>query len=52
MCIWLPGRVYRYFPLFVGIVGVVGCLGGSLASLALGGMLMIYSSGVYWLRKG
>lgn len=52
MRVWLPDRIYRSFPLFVGTVGVAGCLAGSPASLALGGVLMLYSGGVYWLRKG
>ncbi|UTF48991.1 hypothetical protein NLA06_10420 [Desulfomicrobium sp. ZS1] len=52
MRVWLPDCVYKSFPLFVGTVGLGGCLVGSSASLALGGVLMLYSGGVYYLRKG
>lgn len=49
--IWLPDCVYRSFPLVVGTVGLAGCLAGSPASLALGGVLILYSGGVYCLRR-
>jgi hypothetical protein len=52
MRVWLPHCVYKAFPLFVGTVGLAGCLAGSQASLALGGVLMLYSGGVCYLRKG
>lgn len=52
MRVWLPDCIYKSFPLFVGSVGAAGCLAGSPASLALGGVLMLYSGGVYWMRKG
>jgi hypothetical protein len=52
MRVWLPDCVYRSFPLFVGTIGLTGCLAGSAASLALGGVLMLYSGGVYYMRRG
>ena len=52
MRVWLPDYIYKSFPLFVGSVGVAGCLAGSPESLALGGVLMLYSGCVYWMRKG
>ena len=52
MRVWLPHCVYRSFPLFVGTVGLAGCLAGNPASLALGGVLMLYSGGVCYLRRG
>jgi len=51
MRVWLPDCVYRSFPLVVGTVGLAGCLAGSPASLALGGVLILYSGGVYCLRR-
>ena len=51
MRVWLPHCVYRSFPLFVGTVGLAGCLAGNPASLALGGVLMLYSGGVCYLRR-
>jgi len=51
MRVWLPDCVYKSFPLFVGSVGLAGCLAGNPASLALGGVLMLYSGGVYCLRR-
>lgn len=52
MRVWLPDCVYRSFPFFVGTVGLAGCLVGNSASLALGGVLMLYSGGVCYLRRG
>ena len=52
MRVGLPHCVYKSCPLFVGTVGLAGCMVGSPASLALGGVLMLYSGGVYCLRKG
>jgi hypothetical protein len=40
------------FSSFAGTVGLAGCLTGNQASLALGGVLMLYGGGVYCLRKG
>jgi hypothetical protein len=52
MRVWLPDCIYRSFPLFVGTAGLAGCFAGSPASLALGGVLMLYSGGVFYLRNG
>jgi hypothetical protein len=52
MRVWLPHFVYKTFPLFVGTVGLAGCMTGSAASVALGGVLVLYSGGVCYLRKG
>jgi hypothetical protein len=52
MRVWLPLFVYKTFPLVVGTVGLAGCLTGSAASVALGGVLVLYSGGVCYLRKG
>jgi len=51
MRVWLPDCVYRTFPLFAGTVGLAGCFAGSSAGLALGGVLMLYSGGVCYLRR-
>lgn len=51
MRVWLPRCIYKVFPLFAGTAGLAGCLVGSQASLALGGVLMLYSGGVYCLRR-
>lgn len=52
MRVWLPDCVYRSFHIFAGTVGLAGCFAGSSASLALGGVLMLYSGGVCYLRRG
>lgn len=52
MRVWLPDYVYKSFPLFVGSAGLAGCLVGSPASFALGGVLVLYSGGVYYMRRG
>ena len=51
MRVWLPENVYRTFPLVVGAVGFFGCMAGSAASVSLGGMLILYSGGVYCMRR-
>lgn len=52
MRVWLPDWIYRTFPLVVGTSGLAGCLAGSPESLALGGVLMLYSGGVFYMRRG
>lgn len=52
MRVWLPVCVYRSFPFFAGFAGLAGCLAGSPASLALGGVLVLYSGGVCYMRRG
>lgn len=51
MRVCLPEKVYRTFPLVVGAVGFFGCMAGSAASVSLGGMLILYSGGVYCMRR-
>jgi len=50
MKIWLPDRVYKSFPMVVSSIGVLGCFAGSAASLSLGGVLLLYGTGVMCLR--
>ena len=50
MRVWLPHHLYKAFPLLVGVIGLLGCFSGSTAGLALGGMLMLYSAGVGYMR--
>ena len=50
MRVWLPDYLYKSFPLLVGAIGALGCLAGTSASLALGGLLVVYSAGVYCMR--
>ncbi len=52
MKLWLPDCIYHLFPFFAGTVGLAGCIAGSSACLALGGVLMLYSGGVFYLRRG
>jgi hypothetical protein len=51
MRVWLPDYVYRAFPVVVGVAGLLGCVAGNPASLSLGGLLLLYSGGVYCMRK-
>ena len=51
MRVWLPEKVYKSFPMVVGAVGFLGCIAGSTASISLGGMLILYSGGVYCMRR-
>lgn len=51
MRVLLPDCIYRSFPFLVGTVGLAGCMTGTPASQALGAVLMLYSGGVYCLRK-
>ena len=50
MRLWLPESVYKAFPLLVASVGALGCMLGSAAGYALGGVLLVYSGGVYCMR--
>jgi len=50
MRLWLPNSVYKVFPLLVATVGILGCMLDSAAGLALGGVLLAYSCGVYCMR--
>jgi hypothetical protein len=50
MRVWLPYHVYKTFPLLVGSIGLMGCFAGNDAGLALGGLLVLYSVGVGYLR--
>lgn len=50
MRVWLPDHLYKAFPLLVGTIGLLGCFSGDTAGLALGGLLMLYSAGVGYLR--
>lgn len=50
MRLWLPNSVYKVFPLMVATIGILGCMLGSAAGLALGGVLLVYSGGVYCMR--
>lgn len=51
MRVWLPEKVYKSFPMVVGAVGFLGCIAGSTASISLGGVLLLYSGGVYCMRR-
>ncbi len=51
MRVWLLEKVYKSFPMVVGAVGFLGCIAGSTASISLGGMLILYSGGVYCMRR-
>ena len=50
MRLWLPESVYKVFPLLVASIGALGCMLGSAAGYALGGVLLVYSGGVYCMR--
>ena len=50
MRVWLPHHLYKVFPLLVGAIGLLGCFSGETAGLALGGLLMLYSIGVGYMR--
>jgi hypothetical protein len=51
MKIWIPDRMYKMFPMCVGVIGCVGCSLGSPATVGLGGVLLLYSGGVFLMRK-
>jgi hypothetical protein len=51
MRVWLPDSVYKAFPAVVGVAGLLGCAAGNPASLSLGGLLLLYSGGVYCMRR-
>jgi hypothetical protein len=51
MRVWLPDYVYRAFPAVVGVAGLLGCAAGNPASFSLGGLLILYSGGVYCMRR-
>lgn len=50
MKIWLPDRMYKMFPFYVGVIGCLGCALGNPTAIGLGGMLLLYSCGVFLLR--
>ncbi|SFJ41043.1 hypothetical protein SAMN04488082_10319 [Desulfomicrobium apsheronum] len=50
MRVWLPHHLYKTFPLLVGATGFLGCFSDDTAALALGGLLMLYSAGVGYMR--
>lgn len=50
MRVWLPHHLYKAFPFLVGATGLLGCLSGDADSLALGGLLVLYSAGVSYMR--
>lgn len=50
MRVWLPNSVYKFFPLLVAAIGIMGCMLGNTAGLGLGGVLLVYSGGVYCMR--
>lgn len=51
MKIWLPDCIYRFFPATVAAIGAMGCLTGSNSAMGLGGVLLLYSGGIFLLRK-
>jgi hypothetical protein len=50
MRVWVPDYMYKYFPMLAGLIGALGCLAGTPATLGLGGVLVLYSGSVYWMR--
>ena len=50
MRVWVPDYMYKYFPMLAGLIGAFGCLAGTPATLGLGGVLVLYSGSVYWMR--